>query len=115
MLSKKHRLGAESEILRVMRTGKTGVGPFFVLRWVLNDKENSRFVFVVSTKVDKRAVVRNRIQRQFRDAISKQIGKLTGNFDIAVIAKRSAINASFEDIEKSFYLILAKNKLIDNS
>ena len=115
MLSKKYRLGTEREISCIMRTGKTGVGPFFILKWIPNNKENSRFVFIVSTKVDKRAVIRNKIQRQFREVVARNLSKLKGNFDIAMIAKSKSINVSFEDINNSFYQILAKNKLITES
>jgi ribonuclease P protein component len=68
MLSKEYRLD-KNEIKRIMRFGKRIDTEFFTLRaWYDENLNNSKFAFVVSTKIDKRATVRNNIKRKFRVA-----------------------------------------------
>jgi ribonuclease P protein component len=69
MLPKEYRLD-KSEIKRIMRFGKKIDNQLFTLRvWYDETLSNSKFAFVVSTKVDKRATVRNNIKRKFRVAV----------------------------------------------
>lgn len=46
-----------------------------------------RFAFIVSTKVDKRAVVRNRIKRLIREIVYNELSRLAENMDVVVVVK----------------------------
>lgn len=52
----------------------------------------SRFAFVVSTKIDKRATARNRMKRLLREAISHRLNEIPGGWD-AVFFVRKNISA----------------------
>ncbi len=70
--------------------------------------------FVVSMKVSKKAVVRNRLKRQMREVIRlllKEKGFPLG-FLVLFFAKKEMIDQSFEDIHKDIYGMLRRARLI---
>ncbi len=80
--------------------------PQFNLKVKKNGMGINRFGIVVSKKVDKRAVVRNKIKRLFREAlIELNRNMFTGN-DILLIIKKEIISKT-----KKEELILLENSL----
>lgn len=73
-------------------------------------KDDLKIGFVVSTRVDKRAVVRNRLKRQMREAVRLLLkdGKLKSGFLIAFMAKKEMIGVEYKEIEKSLIDVLKK-------
>lgn len=65
--------------------------PQFVLKEKGNGLGVSRFGVVVSKKIDKRAVARNRIKRLFRDVLGKLIGSIMPGHDILIIVKEGIL------------------------
>ena len=63
MLSIKHRLAKTTDIAAVNKHGRRFFNNFFVIKHLSVKTEALRFAFVVSTRVSKKAVVRNRIRR----------------------------------------------------
>lgn len=92
MLKKKYRLPSD------VRLGKTKIitAKSFVLKTAANSLSYPRFAFVVSKKVDRRAVVRNRIKRKISGSIEPRIENISLGIDMVFILKRSAA----ENIEK---------------
>ena len=75
---------------------------------VSDNKDNAvKFGFIVSKKIDKRAVVRNRTKRVLRAAVETFIPELTGK-DIIIIAKKSLIFSEKEAVEEELRSILKK-------
>lgn len=66
-----------------------------VSQFVLKSKENrltvNRFGIVVSKKIDKRAVVRNKIKRFFRTALANLDSQMSIGHDILLIAKKEIL------------------------
>lgn len=52
-----------------------------------NNLEVARFAFIVPTKVDKRATVRNRIKRLLREQVRKFMPQLPIGRDVVIIAR----------------------------
>lgn len=51
------------------------------------NQSGKRFAFIVSTKVDKRAVVRNRIKRLIREVVHRELFSIVHNIDAVIVAK----------------------------
>lgn len=67
---------------------------FFDLKFAQNKKNISRFAFVVSKRIDKRATARNRIRRKFRRCIEENLGGII-NGDFLFILKRNINEESY--------------------
>ncbi|MEQ8821837.1 MAG: ribonuclease P protein component [Sumerlaeia bacterium] len=62
----------------------------------------TRMGLVVSRRVDKRAVGRNRIKRLLREAFRRMHGELAPGWDIVVIARFGAREANYADLRREF-------------
>lgn len=112
MLSKQNRLKKKKEIEKVMRFGRAQAGEFLFLKWVKNGLEAPRFCFVVSKKVSKRAVQRNKVKRRLREAVKIFLPQIKEKVDVAVFAKPEILPKEFSQIKDEIQKLLAKQKLI---
>lgn len=112
MLSKNNRLHKEKEIKSLIHRGQTFFLPEFIIKYQKNQQDSSRFTFVVSTKVDKKAVVRNRLKRQLREAIRTLLPEVVGGFDVLIIAKANALALDFASLSKQMRFALQKTRLL---
>jgi len=78
----------------------------FNLKVKKNEMGINRFGIVVSKKIDKRAVIRNKIKRVFREALIKLNKTMPSGHDILLITKKEALGKTKEEV-----LILLKNAL----
>lgn len=95
MLNKSRRLRLNRDFERVFSKGRSINGNLFKLRVLKNNLNYSRFAVVVSTKVSKRAVVRNRIRRRVWSVIAKIVYTLPSGLDVVFMAIPTASNADF--------------------
>jgi len=74
---------------------------FAVPQFVLKEKKNgltvNRFGIIVSKKIDKRAVVRNKIKRFFRTSLSNLDKKMNKGHDILIIVKKEVLGKTKEE------------------
>ena len=100
MLPKEFRLHQDKEIKALAKTGQSFFLPQMVVKHAKNKEGVSKFGFIVSTKVDKRAVVRNKLQRQMREIIRDMIPSLKTGRSVLIIAKKQALELDFEGLKK---------------
>ena len=118
MLDKKNRITKQKEFDQFFgkefkqKKGQNVAGKFVILKCFDNETEDTRFAFVVSNKVDKRATHRNKIRRQLRSIIRDNASCLKKGKDCLIIIKPSIKDKEFIDVEKEFTLLLKKVKLI---
>src|SRR3989344_7942960 len=86
--------------------------PQFVLKKRKNGLLLNRFGIVVSKKIDKRAVVRNKVKRIFRNVLSDLNSNMISGHDILFIVKIGSLNKSGEEINISVKNALEKAGLI---
>lgn len=84
MLSKPHRLVRRADHLRVLRRGLTFRYPPLSVRVVATGRPTTRFAFIVSNQVSKRATERNRLRRQLREIIRGWLPRIRPGYDIVV-------------------------------
>lgn len=109
MLPKENRLTDDYGFRRVKRLGKSYHCPLFKLS-VAPQKVSAapRFGFVVSTKIDKRATVRNRIKRLLRRAVRERLERIPDGFDIVFVVRASIVGKDYEEIGSEVDKILSK-------
>lgn len=108
MLPKHHRLPGNTRFhkAQVIKT------PLFSLRVQSNSLESSRFGFVVSKKVDKRAVVRNRLKRVFRSCIEEKLSQIKPGNDMLFILSPTLLTISREEMKEELAKIFSSLRLI---
>lgn len=75
----------------------------------------SRFGFVVSAKVDKRAVRRNRGKRLFRESVSLLLPGVRKGVDLVFWLKPKALGATLEEVKELVLKTLKKEQLIGDA
>lgn len=108
-LNKKNRLKRKKDFEGVFKGGKAVKGNFLFAKYLKNDLGLPRFAFIVSAKVSRKAVVRNRIRRVLSD-ISRARLKELHPLDIILIADKKAAEAPREKIEQDLESIFQKFK-----
>jgi ribonuclease P protein component len=103
MLKRENRL---SKIVRGVGEKKY-FSPLFHVRVSENNTDKARFGFVVSKKIDKRAVVRNKTKRVLREAAKALIDRVLGK-DIIIIAKKELSPKEKEEVKKELGNIFDK-------
>lgn len=86
MLKKKYRLPSSIRLGKA----KTISTKYFVLKTADSNLSFPRFAFVISKKVDRRAVIRNKIKREMTSVISQDVDKFIAGRDMIFILKRNA-------------------------
>lgn len=108
MFKRIYRLG---KIVK-LTNGKIYNGQFFTLRIVKNGLFHNRFAFVVSKKIDKRAVVRNKTKRKLRLCIEKMFNKIKTGYDFVFFAKKAVADQVLKDLYKEVEVVLKKEELL---
>jgi ribonuclease P protein component len=85
MISRAHRFHGYNSLRYVYRQGRVSRGPHFAVKAADNPKRKAyRVAVVVSRKVNKSAVVRNRIRRRLYE-ISRELGQnISQPYDIVI-------------------------------
>lgn len=85
MISRLHRFHGYGSLSRAYKQGSSVRGQYFALRYLHNPRRKSyRLAIVVSRKVHKSAVVRNRIRRRLYEAFRLQLSNVTTPYDLVV-------------------------------
>jgi ribonuclease P protein component len=115
VLAKKHRLTKEKDFENVFKRGRAFSGTFIVVKIKKNESFVSRFGVIVSLKVSKKAVVRNKLRRWLGEIIRINSGSLKAGFDVVVVAKPEIIKAPYQEVKRDLLLALEKGKLIQGN
>ena len=107
MLKKVNRLAKAAEIKKVFGRGRTFFNPFVSVKFLRG--AGTRITVVVSTKVFKQAVKRNRLKRILREHLRKNLAALpAGSYVVAAKPKVSGL--SEQQTFKNFLDVLEKLK-----
>lgn len=112
MLKKKHRLSKNKDIRRVFKEGRSFRHHFMSVKYTKNNLAVSRFAFIVSNKISKKATIRNKIKRRLRASISLYLKHITFGYDIAVIMYPEAVKSDFQDIFNTLGQLLKNARLL---
>lgn len=93
MLPKPNRLPAREPFVH----SQTATTPYFRVLIKLNEFTYNRFGFVVSKKIDKRAVVRNRLKRVLRESVHDVLEANLGK-DVLFIVRKSFFDVPTQEI-----------------
>lgn len=86
--------------------------PLFTLRVAKNDLPYNRFAFVITKKIDKRAVVRNKIKRKMTACIEKLNEKLEKGHDMLFFAKTDITSNMQNEVCTTIQKVLKKEGVL---
>lgn len=89
------------DFVRVYRRKHTSVDRIIVMYITMNKLTHCRLGLSVSKKIGN-AVVRNKIKRQLREIFRLHMDNLKPSYDIVIVARKRSVNATYQEIEKSF-------------
>ncbi len=79
-----------------MQRGRRVTTTELVCIWRARETTPSRFAFIVSTKVDKRATMRNRIKRVLGESVRQLAPNMKSHADVVLIARSKNLGESTE-------------------
>lgn len=106
------RLRHEKDIQNTLKKGRNIFDSLCGMRFVQNQLSITRLSIVIGTKVNKRAVVRNKLRRQYREISRLMEPAIKPGFDILLFPSISSIKATYEQKRESLQKILEKNQLL---
>ncbi|HEX7260114.1 MAG TPA: ribonuclease P protein component [Candidatus Saccharimonadia bacterium] len=112
MLASPNRLKQPSDIARVFRRGRQGVSGPLVLKAAPSGAVASRGVVVVSKKVSKRAVIRNRIRRRIGAMLAERWATVTPGYDIVITVHSNIAETPAPELAKHLDEAIRRAKMI---
>ena len=112
MLKKEFRLRKQRDFENVFDKGFYFSGNFLSLKTAKNGLPISRFGFIVSKKVSKKAVQRNRVKRLLRESIRLMQKDVRAGFDAVFISKAGIVGKDFEEVNLVVEELLKKARLV---
>ncbi|MCF7820314.1 MAG: ribonuclease P protein component [Candidatus Pacebacteria bacterium] len=101
MLKKDFIINKQKDFERIFKQGKFFKFEFFVLKTLKTDNNHPRIGISVGTKVDKRAVYRNKRKRQIK-AIFKNHQNSSKSLDLWVLVRKGFNEDSLQELEAFF-------------
>jgi ribonuclease P protein component len=113
MIDSKNRLTGSKNFERVKKEGKLYQRVLFGVSLLKReDKKPSRFGFIVSNKISKDAVHRNRVKRALREAVRQSATHIKKGYDVIFLAKTKIVRKSTEEIMREVKVSLKQIKLL---
>jgi len=100
----------KADFNNLFKKGKTIAGELVFLKFRKNNLKTNRFCFVVGLKVSKKSTARNRIKRQLKDIVGKNIKDIKPGTDVAIIARPEIIGKKYWEIKREIKNLFQKLK-----
>lgn len=101
------RISRQKDFDKIFRSGKLWQNDLFVLRSLDNGLKQARLAAVVSNKISKKAVKRNKLRRRIKEIVRQEAGA-AGGIDFIFIAKAGATATDFPEIKAAVVDLLKK-------
>lgn len=109
----KHRLRKSGDIEHVFKKGQKKDSFYFYIKFLPNDLDIVRFGIIVSIKLFKKAVVRNKIKRRISEICRKNLKSIKNGYDIIFIAKPAILTADNIKLTNDFFKVLKRANLLN--
>lgn len=108
MLKKDYRL----KVLKKNNGAKTITSFFFTLRFWENRESLSKFAFIISKKIDKKAVIRNKIKRSLARVLEEILTEIKPGYNFVFIVKKEILGKSQEEVAENVKEVFKTNNLL---
>ncbi len=108
MLKKIHRVTKKRDFDRIFSEGRSAFNRVVGIKMAGNNLLYSRFGIIVSAKISKKAVVRNKIRRRIREIIRSDLDNIKSGYDYIIITLPPATEKDFKETERAVKSSLLK-------
>lgn len=117
MIAKQHRFSGRTSLRYVYTKGQTVRGSLLSIKYVENSRQPGyRLAVVISKKVSKSAVKRNRIRRRIYEVVRHHETEIVQPFDIVMTIFNEAIaDLPADRLEKSLLKLLGQTGVLGGS
>jgi ribonuclease P protein component len=103
-------LRQQSDFQRLRAEGQSWHNAALLISAAPNSLSHNRYGFVVGKRLGK-AVVRNRLRRQLREAMRSIHDQLRPGFDMAVIARQPSLNLTYWELRETLIKLMRRAAL----
>jgi ribonuclease P protein component len=111
MLPRKYKLKRDNDFKKVFKKGRYCREDFIKARFLKNNLDISRFAFVVSSKVSKKATRRNKIRRRLEEIVRLNFSRIKTGFDMVILTESPITEKKYREIEDKVISLLQKSRL----
>ncbi len=114
MLSHLHRFHGHGSLRYLYRNGQSASNKLFSIKYNLNpNRVHPRFAVIVSKKIFKSAVKRNRVRRRIYEIIRHHLEEIEKPYDVALtVFSGELLTMPIKELEKELVTLLAKESLL---
>lgn len=112
MLKKLHRVAKQGDFQKIKKHGQSFYLPSIAIRCLKTGRPNSRFGFIVSNKISKKAVERNRIRRRLSEAVGSQLDWVISGVDCVIVVRPAIKRDKYCDIEQKIRKLFQRAGII---
>ncbi|MCK5475746.1 MAG: ribonuclease P protein component [Candidatus Pacebacteria bacterium] len=112
MLKKELRIRKQKDFENIYSKGVYCSEGFLAVKFIGNKELFSRFGFIVSKKISKKAVERNRIKRILRESIRLSKSQIKKGYDIILITRNGIESRTYREISNTVEKLLMKSGLL---
>jgi len=112
MLEKTNRLRSDKTIVKTLRIGRRINTSAYSLVAAKSSSAVTKVAVVVGTKIDKRAVVRNRLKRRTREAVRTLLPSLLPGFDVILFPRLIVETMPYGQLQKDLEDLFLKARLL---
>lgn len=111
-MKKINRIQKRSEFERLRDNGRLMPGKLVGMLWLKDEnEEENKFGFIISKKISKKAVDRNRIKRLLSEAIKMNLDKIKSKGNkVVFLAKKTMLDKKMAEVVPEMELMLGKIK-----
>lgn len=102
------RLKKRREFLSLQSTGRKIHARHFLFFFSSSSTTTSRIGITITTKVEKRAVLRNKLRRRIREIFRHLTAQITPPMEMVVIARNDSCDLPFNELEREILYAIRK-------
>jgi ribonuclease P protein component len=100
MLKRDNRISRNKDFDRVFKAGQSFYGRVLGIKTVHNNLDHNRLGILISTKVSKKAVVRNIYKRRLRAIVGQELPVLKNGYDLVLIVFPLILEKNYSELTK---------------
>ncbi len=106
MFPKNQRITKKDEFDLIYKKGQSFYLDILGARILKNNLKIRRFAIIISTKISKKAVIRNKIKRQIRSILQQEQDNFPPSVDIIIYTKKGIEKLTFEELKKTILSLI---------